>query len=252
MRHINFKWNRLGLGHWLGWLGCLASVNASAQSVLFTNEFDSSGRVGRAANTWKIDPAKGSFIHLFYQSAAGLPLPKMYVFIDRANDKGVYEEYDTKKIAVAKFKTWSASRYLFSDEGTFTVSFTGPDRRILATDTIRTQFRTNLIFCENIDKLDKPIGINLRFKLTKMGQATIFTYLRRGSPFNCQVLVCEIYYYDGQGYNVKYFADRHSVKPHWKHTYFKHLFDKPGKYLVVVLDEQRKTIGREYLTVDLP
>jgi hypothetical protein len=234
-------------------LAALAGSGAQAQGISFTNELDSTGRAGSVSRTWKIDPLKGSYVYLCYRAASPLPQAKLYVFVDREAGPGEFKEFDTKKVDLGQPRPWAALRYLFAEEGRYLVSFADPERQVLARDTIAVVYRTNLLFAEALGPQNsRPLAHAARFKLGRDGTKALYTYLLRSAPFQSRVLVCEIYYYDGNGYDEKYAADRFTVQPYWKEAHFKHVFDKPGNYLVVVLDDQRRVLGREYLSLELP
>jgi hypothetical protein len=241
------------VGKWLAALAALAGAGAQAQGLSFTNELDSTGRLGSVSRTWKIDPLKGSYVHLCYRAGTPLPQAKLYVFLDRQVGPGEFKEFDTKKIDLGLPRPWAALRYLFTEEGRYLVSFADPERRVLATDTLTVVYRTNLLFAEALGPQNtRPPTHAARFKLDRGGTKALYTYLLRSTPFQSRVLVCEVYYYDGNGYDEKYAADRYTVQPHWQETHFKLTFDKPGNFLVVVLDDQRRVLGREYLSLELP
>ncbi len=210
------------------------------------------------STAFKIDPIKGDSIFLIFSSPRYIPQPKIYVFIDKKNMQGKYEEFDNQRISIVESEQRIAvCKYLFTKEGTYKIIFANAEKKEMISAIISITFETNLIFCTQVDKNDYPIDYqtfyrvknkNL-FRLNANTQIDVYAYLKLSKPIGSKDIFLEIYQYDGKNYSYLIANNRFSINPAWEYTYFKTKFDKAGKYRVRIKDDKGRVLGMNYLEV---
>jgi hypothetical protein len=233
-----------------------------AQQVFFCRNYHSeityNELLSSHSSTFKIDPIKGDSIFLIFASPQYIPKPKIYVFIDKKNTQGKYEEFDNQRISILESEQKIAiCKYLFNKEGNYKIIFANAEKKEIISTLLSISFETNLIFCEQVDRSDYPIGYesfykaknkNL-FRLNENAQTDLYAYLKLSKPIGSKEVFLEIYQHDGKGYNYLVSNSRFSINPAWEYTYFKTRLDKAGKYRVRIKDDKEKVLGVNYLEI---
>lgn len=210
------------------------------------------------SSTFKIDPIKGDSIFLIFASSQYIPKPKIYVFIDKKNAQGKYEEFDNQRISITESEQKIAiCKYLFNKEGNYKIIFANAEKKEIISAMLNISFETNLIFCQQVDRSDYPVGYEAFYKaknksvfrLNKNNQVDLYAYLKLSKPIGSKEVFLEIYQYDGKAYNYLVSNSRFSINPVWEYTYFKTKLEKVGKYRVRIKDNKGKILGINYLEV---
>lgn len=233
-----------------------------AQQVFFCRNYYSeityNELLSTHSNTFKIDPIKGDSIFLIFASSQHIAKPKIYVFIDKKNAQGKFEEFDSQRISIEENEQKIAiCKYLFKKEGNYKIIFANVEKKEIISAMLNINFETNLIFCEQVDRSDYPVDYesfykakskNL-FRLNENEQVDLYAYLKLSKPIGSKEVFLEIYQYDGRGYNYLVGNSRFSINPAWEYTYFKTKLDKVGKYRVRIKDNKGKILGMNYLEI---
>lgn len=221
-----------------------------AQKIIFAEKIDSLGNFSACQNTYQIDLVKGSKVVLIFQSNQAIPKPKLYAFIDKKESNGTYKEFDTYRIGIEKDSTKMAyCSYLFTKEGSYRVAFADVEKKEISHAFLSISFKTNIVFCEQIDSVDLPIDYKNKFKLKIKGGIDIYSFIKTSSPMNCSSISHTIYKYNGKDYSSLLSSDKFAVKADWEYTYIKSNYRESGKYKIVIGTNTNKVLGVNYLEI---
>lgn len=221
-----------------------------AQKIIFAEKIDSLGNVFNCRNMHQIDPIKGSSIGLFFRSDWLIPKPKLYAFIDKKDNDNLYKEFDTQRISIDKDSSKIAfCTYLFTDEGSYRIAFADAEKREISHAFLTINFKSNLVFCEQIDENDLPINHKNKFKLNTKHDTEIYSFLKTSKPINCTDIFHNIYRYNGKDYVTLVSSDKFAVRAEWKYTYAKAIYSQIGKYKIEIRTDTNQVLGTNYLEI---
>lgn len=221
-----------------------------AQKIIFAEKIDSLGNLSRCQNAYQIDPIKGSMVVLFFQNTQAIPKPKLYAFIDKKESSGTYKEFDTQRISIEKdSSTVAFCSYLFTKEGSYRITFANVEKKEIHHAFLSISFKTNIVFCEQIDSADLPIDYKNKFKLKIKTGIDIYSFLKTSSSMNCNSISHTIYKHNGKDYSILLSNDIFAVKPDWEYTYIRANYREAGKYKVVISTDTNKILGFNYLEI---
>jgi hypothetical protein len=205
--------------------------------------------------TFKIDPIQGDSLFLVYYAKDSILPPKIYIFIDKKDSKGVYQEFDNQKINIDSIQKTIFVKYLFNKEGVYQISIADAHKKKIISMYLTISFVTNLVFCQEIDKIsDKPLeytplGSKRQFKLDVNNECNIYAYLQLSKPIACKKIFLEIYALGSKQYDKLIIHRSFAIKPDWEYTYLKSNFRKIGKYRVIIKNDKGRILGINYLEI---
>jgi hypothetical protein len=228
----------------------LLPIVAFAQKIVFAEKIDSLGNAFNCKNTHQIDLIKGSSIGLVFQSEQAITKPKIYAFIDKKEEGNLYKEFDTQRISIDKDGVKMAyCSYLFTEEGSYRIAFADAEKQEISHAFLTINFKSNLVFCEQIDENDLPINHKNKFKLNIKRNTEVYSFLKTSKPINCSDIFHNIYRYNGKDYSSLVSSDKFAVEADWKYTYAKATYSEIGKYKVEIRTNTNQVLGTNYLEI---
>lgn len=223
---------------------------ALAQKIIFAEKIDSLGNTFNCKNTYQIDLIKGSLIGLIFQSEQVITKPKIYAFIDKKENDNLYKEFDTQRISIDKDSLKIAfCSYLFTEEGSYRIAFADAEKKEISHAFLTINFKSNLVFCEQIDENDMPINHKNKFKLNTKHDTEIYSFLKTSKSMNCSDIFHNIYRYNGKDYTTLVSSDKFAVRAEWKYTYAKAIYSQIGKYKIEIRTDTNQVLGTNYLEI---
>lgn len=172
-------------------------------------------------------------VEVTYEQKRTMSYHKAYLFIDRKNHLGKYEEYENKKIWLDLSPTANTTLQL-TENGDYAISYANHKKEILATDTLHLEYDQSVFFCKELDENNKPKDLQNTFQCTKSGLSYYYMIMKSNQIFDTHKLFTKIYLYKVGDYRSPISEHWEYVNPDWKQVAFRGPFLKPGQYRIEV------------------
>ena len=248
-----------------------------AGKVVLCGSYDETGIPSDINSSWDLDPS-GGFVYILY-SQEKLIDRNLTLSVKKKNSSGSYITFDSKNISYDPAKTkknWVVYDYKFTDEGDFKVSFSASNSNTELASTLcnfkfsisdanekNKQKINDIKNGENVDTYyfkDSKItlGDSVNTNAVVYGEATQFNLingkrdvvvkLQQDNALNITDAKVEVY--GGTDYKEKFSTDKFSIPSKtWNWIKVPVSFNKPGKYVVDIYNEDNVFINSAYLEI---
>jgi hypothetical protein len=177
----------------------ISLAQSTSAKIVLCESYDDYGVASGINDSWVIK-STGGFVYILYNNGTAIK-EDVYLFVDKKNSKGVYEEYATEPFDVEDKKKWCVFDYKFTEDGEYKISAANINDDILATTYCEINFKEedkpktttttssnssinktskSLVLCESHDTKGIPSGVSKTWNL-KSGSGFVYALYNNGA-----------------------------------------------------------------------